>query len=558
MKTRDSISMRCPGCGTPLTMETNLPDGEPVVCPVCDKRIISKDFIAVTPVPGRNSNAKLNSRSGNAQSPASSSDRRKKDKGPASLIAISVVVIVIAWYMIWVAGGHPVHSSTEGVSVADTKGIPIPQNPAATAPPPGGNPIEKPSQANTLLDEPKAPPPLPPTAAVEDASKTPVVKPEEQQKQIPSPPESGNNRIEKSEAESKPARSTYPEVKKPDAIPATLVKRIEFFRNWEHIIALARAGKTIKDEVILDQATGPLWIKFSDIGKMIVEDQSAYMSISEQNNRIDIYAMTKDRERFGGMPGTPIITLQTTHGNYTTDDKVRISCVSEISAPPEVRLPNLFAITEIIADGKLYSTKETWQAIVKDMDKNAPRARAEIRLNDNSALIVYQATSLETELLRDNKLAIGIEGCVILPSNNLPSSSRNTSKASSLQSSDSAVLIFRSKAVDAEAVSIATAILALKKRAAAAQSDYKSSYRSSATAVSFQDYLKRQTAAEARRLGDAIGLTYGSRELDSCVDSLLNSQRIQTLEDLDSLCNGEISKKLKSNKLEIIRGIKVK
>ncbi len=388
--------------------------------------------------------------------------------------------------------------------------------------------------------------------------------------------------------EKKPVRKTYPAVKKPNSVPATPDKLLVFMRNWEKILEMARKGKEIRNEPLIMQGNGPLWMGFSDIGRLVVSDPSEYMQVLDNGNQIDIFALTGDRERFEE-GGGPVITVQVLPGNYTTDRKITVSYWKR-AVPPNVKVPVLSAVTEVIADGMLYSTKVPLMQMIRQL-MGAEASRPKVCIVGNNVYVVYLLTDSEALLLKVGAMTIKITGCFIKQSDTNSSTSstsfpqnrsrykssyarRGASSAASaskpasqapVKQQDTA-LVFNSDVLSRQASFIMNAVDTLRNTSSdtdfGGRSTSRSSFhsRSSNTRSGYQRKSFENAVAESERespawrtekqLRDFLGLD------DETIAELRQSSQMNTLEDIDRICNGKVQKKLESyNSLKVTREI---
>ena len=391
--------------------------------------------------------------------------------------------------------------------------------------------------------------------------------------------------------ETKPVRKTYPAVKKPNSVPATPDKLLVFMRNWEKILDMARKGKEIRNEPLIMQGTGPLWMGFSDIGRLVVSDPSVYMQVLDNGNQIDIFALTGDRERFEA-GGGPVITMQVLTGNYTTDRKITISYWKR-TVPPNVKVPVLSAVTEVIADGMLYSTKVPLMQMIRQL-MGAEASRPKVCIVGNNVYVVYLLSPSEAVLLKEGAMTIKITGCYIkqsgtnssatsVPSTSFPrkksryrssyarkgassAASSSTSASQTPVKQEETALVFNSDVLGRQASYIMGAVDTLRNTQSdtdfGGRNTSRGSFRpkNSLARSGYQRKSFDNVAAESERespswrtekqLRDFLGLD------DEAIAELRQTSQMNTLEDIDRICNGKVQKKLESyNILKVTREI---
>lgn len=220
---------------------------------------------------------------------------------------------------------------------------------------------------------------------------------------------------EKQTEAAKPVTEPAVHYQKPEAGEPALIEQVEFLANWEKIKRNQEAG--IKDGLLWDNGNGPLWIEFSEIGKVEISSipyNSVFMEVSNDKNRIDVYAITKDKIR---KPGSkPVLSL------FIKDNKLLLSVPSNDNAD-DITTPRLAKITEIIVSGKKLNTSLTWDEILAKLPPST--ATTDVSFEGNNVVLVYKISDVESKLNKIGKIEFaGPSGFVLDKKNAVPNTIR--------------------------------------------------------------------------------------------------------------------------------------
>jgi hypothetical protein len=179
-----------------------------------------------------------------------------------------------------------------------------------------------------------------------------------------------------------------------DAAPE---QRLAFMLAWEKAQEISTGGnaKALSGMLLLENATGPLQVEMTEIGKVIASNlpRSVYLSESEGGNRIDIFAIVKPGHNYArDQTLGPALTLRNTDGCLRLDRNI-------FPDPGPAKVPSLTEVAAIIVGGKRFPTQYDSDLVKPHLTMTDP----EISLIGNHISVRFQPTETQKTLLTFNE-----------------------------------------------------------------------------------------------------------------------------------------------------------